>query len=452
MSLAAQRDIRHILHPWQHLSLEHCAEPLIIERAEGAYVFDSRGRRYLDAVGGLWCNAVGFGRGDMATAIHEQIKRLSFANSFVDMGNPRAAELAERLCEHAPQGINRVIFTTGGSTAVESAIRLAHFYWSCRGKAQKRHLLALRGGYHGSTYMAASLTGREDRAAEFAYDTSTVHLLASPKMFPAHDAAGESDFCNGLIEDFERQIARLGAECVAAYIAEPILGSGGVVVPPHGYHVRVRELCRRYEILYIADEVVTGMGRVGEWFASHSVFGVIPDVIVSAKCLTSGYLPLGAALYSDEIHAAIAGSPHAREFAHGFTNSGHPVSCVAALKVIDIFEREQILRNVCRTGAYFEHRLRRLLEFPIVGEVRGMRMMIGVEYVADRVSRTPFPKDFNVAGRVSQLAERRGLLVRSCGHVNIISPCLASTPEQVDCVVDVLADSLDELCQSFNGC
>ena len=445
---AALRDMRHILHPWQHLGCEAPEEPLMIERAEGAYVFDAHGRRYLDAVGGLWCNAIGFGRQDMAIAISEQVRRLTFANSFVDMGNPVAAELAERLCERAPSGLGRVIFTTGGSTAVESAIRLAHFYWSCRGRPGKRHVLALRGGYHGSTYLAASLTGREDRVAEFAYDTTQVHLLACPKLFAAGADMREADFCDWLLRDLEEQIGRVGAQNIAAFIAEPILGSGGVVVPPEGYLRRVRETCRRHEILYVSDEVVTGFGRVGAWFASEKVFGFSPDIMVSAKCLTSGYLPLGAAIYSDEIHEVIAHRSRAREFAHGFTNSGHPVSCAAALQVIDIIERERILENVRRTGAYLQQRIRGLSDAPFVGDIRGLGMMIGIEYVADRDSGKPFPAGANVAGRVSRLAEMRGLLVRSCGHVNILSPCLASTPDQVDFIVDTLTDAIGELCRT----
>lgn len=436
-----EADRRHILHPWQHFESFEREGALLIERGEGAYIVDTAGRRYLDAVGGLWCTNIGLGREEMAEAIAAQVRRLAYANPFVDMGSPPAAELAARLARLAPGDIDHVIYTTGGSTAIDTAARLIHFYQYCRGKPHKRHFIARRQGYHGSTYLSASLTGK-DRIPEFEYKTDTIHFVSCPNHYRAPAGVSEAAFCDFLVAELEAKIREIGADNVAAFFAEPIMGAGGVIVPPEGYNRRTWELCRRHDILYVADEVVTAFGRLGHWFASEGEFGIEPDIITCAKGLTSGYLPLGATLFSRRIYETIKDDPD-RFFGHGFTYSGHPVCCAAALKALDILERERLMDNVRDVGQYFESRLHELEDLPIVGNVRGRKLMMCVEFVADRASRSLFPESLNIGKRVSNRCEQMGLIVRSIVHLNIMSPAFTLTRDQVDFIVDVLRKGIE---------
>ena len=437
---AADRD--HVLHPFQHFESFAQSGALLIDRGEGCYVTDTGGKRYFDAVGGMWCTNIGLGREEMADAIAAQVRRLAYANSFVDMSNPRAAELGARLAALAPGDINHVIYTTGGSTAVESAVRLIQFYHYCKGTPQRRHMIARKQGYHGSTFIAASLTGK-DRIPEFTYQTDWIHLLSCPNYYRAPDGMSEREFCDFLVEELEQKFLELGPDKVAAFFAEPVMGAGGVIVPPPGYNERTHALCRKYGVLYVADEVVTAFGRLGHWFASKGVYGIEPDIITCAKGLTSGYLPLGACLYSDRIHEVISQGDSGRFFGHGFTYSGHPVCCVAALKALEIVEREMLMDNVRDVGGYFEQRLGELADLPIVGNVRGQKLMMCVEFVADQRTKTLFPDEINIGKRVSNRCEEMGLLVRSIVHLNIMSPAFVITRSQVDFVVDTLRSGIE---------
>ncbi len=255
---------------------------------------------------------------------------------------------------------------------------------------------------------------------------------------------GEAEFLDGLVEEFERKILELGADRVGAFISEPVFGSGGVIVPPAGYHRRMWELCQRYDVLYISDEVVTSFYRLGHFFASQAVFGVQPDIILTAKGLTSGYQPLGACIFSRRIWEVIAEPDKGRCFSHGFTYSGHPVACAAALKNIEIIEREGLLAHADEVYRYFEERLQSLRDLPIVGDVRGMRFMACVEFVADKASKALFPESLNIGEWVHLRAQKRGLLVRPIVHLNVMSPPLILTREQVDTVVRVLRESIEE--------
>lgn len=437
MPAAWELDRRHVLHPWQHFESFGREGALLIERGEGCYIEDVAGRRYFDAVGGLWCTNIGLGREEMVEVIAEQTRRLAYSNGFVDMGNARAAELAGRLAQLSPGDLDHVIYTGGGSTAIDSAVRLIHFYNYCLGRPQKRHLIARRQGYHGSTYIAASLTGK-DRIPEFRYEEDWIHLVSCPNPYRAPEGMSEAQFCDFLVAELEQKILALGPDQVAAFFAEPVLGAGGVIVPPRGYNERTHALCRKYDILYVADEVVTAFGRTGHWFASQGLFGIVPDIITCAKGLTSGYLPLGATLYSERIHRTISEGDAGRFFGHGFTYSGHPVCCAAGLKALEIVEREHLIDNVRDVGGYFESRLAELRDLPIVGDVRGTKLMMCVEFVADRASKALFPDEVNIGKLVSNRCEAMGLIVRSIVHLNIMSPAFVITRAQVDFVVDTL--------------
>ena len=334
-------DRDHVVHPWTHFDSFRQDGSLVLDRAEGVYIYDRDSKRYLDGVGGLWCVNIGYGREEMASAIADQALKMAYANPFVDVTNAPAARLAGKLADLAPGDLNHVIFTCGGSTANDSALRLIHYYWGCRDESQRRYVLTRRGSYHGSTYITQSLTGKPaDRQPEFRYADDIVRHVSEPNAYRPPEGVAESVFEQFLIDEFEATVTELGPETIAAHYAEPILGAGGVVVPPVRYAQETRAICERHGILYVADEVVTAFGRVGGWFASKDVFDIQPDIIVCAKGLTSGYQPLGAAIFSDAIYETIAAPGHDRWFTNGYTYSGHPVACAAALANIGIIERE----------------------------------------------------------------------------------------------------------------
>ena len=433
-----EMDRAHSLHPWTNFGSFEKEGSLVIARGEGCYLWDAEGRRYLDAVGGMWCTNVGLGRRDMAQAIAAQVERLAFANSFVDVTNEPSARLSAKLAALAPGDLNRVHLTTGGSTAVDTAVRMVWYYQSCMGRPEKTDIVARDHSYHGSTYLTQSVGKRPgDRVEEFRYKEDGIHHLTPPNPYRRPEGMSEAAFCDMLVAEFEALIARVGADRIGGFIAEPIQASGGVIVPPEGYLRRMWEICQRHDILFIADEVVTAYGRLGHWFASEAEFGVVPDMITCAKGLTSGYLPLGALIFSDRIWEAMAAKGE-RWFTTGFTYSGHPVSCAAALKSIEIIETEGLLENAATVGDYFLDRLKGLEALPLVGQVRGRRLMVCVENVASKLTKEPLPDGVNESKRISDAAEAMGLMVRPIGHLNVMSPPLTITQGQVDFVVETL--------------
>ncbi|WP_343115767.1 aminotransferase [Ostreiculturibacter nitratireducens] len=442
-------DRAHALHPWTNFGPFEDKGALVITRGEGCWLWDAEGSKYFDAVGGLWCTNIGLGRKEMATAIAEQVERLAFSNTFVDMTNDPSALLAGKLASLAPGDLNRVHFTTGGSTAVDSAYRLIQFYQTCMGRPEKTQVIAREMSYHGSTYASQSIGKRPgDRVPEFRYMQEGIHHLTAPNTYRAPDGMGEAEFCDWLVAEFEAKLEEIGPDKVGGFFAEPIQASGGVIVPPEGYLKRMAEICKRHDILFVADEVVTAFGRVGHWFASWDEFGVMPDIICTAKGLSSGYIPIGAMIFSDRIWAAIAADGR-RWYTSGFTYSGHPVACAASLKNIEIMEREDILGNATRVGTYFETRLKELEALPMVGEVRGRKMMMCVENVADKVTRQLLPKELDVGKRISDECEEMGLMVRPMGHLNVMSPPLIMTETDVDLVVNTLGRAIRRVADRF---
>ena len=445
-NLAAQSswemDRAHSLHPWTNFGPFEDQGALVIARGEGAWLWDASGQRYFDAVGGLWCTNIGLGRRDMAQAIAAQAERLAFSNTFVDMTNDPAARLSARLASLAPGDLNRVHFTTGGSTAIDTAARMVQYYQSCVGRPAKMGFVARDHSYHGSTYLSQSIGKRPgDRVEQFRYKSEGIHHLSVPNPYRAPAGMDEAAFCDWLVAEFESLIAREGAETIGGFFAEPIQASGGVIVPPEGYLRRMAEVCRRHDILFVADEVVTAFGRLGHWFASRDEFGVQPDIICTAKGLSSGYVPIGAVIFSDRIWAAMA-ADGARWFTSGYTYSGHPVACAAALKNIEIIEAEDLLGNAARVGAAFEQRLAGLEALPMVGQVRGRKLMICVENVADKATKALLPAELDVGKRISDACEAMGLLVRPIGHLNVMSPPLVITEEQAEFVAATLGRAI----------
>ena len=440
------KDKAHFTHPWQIFDTFSVDGALPIARGEGCYIWDTDGNRYFDAVGGLWCNNIGLGRKDLAEEIGRQAYELSFASTFVDLTTPPSAELAAKLAELAPGDLNHVIFTCGGSTANDSAYRLMQYYNNKRGKPEKKHVISRVHSYHGSTYIAMSIGGKPgDRSPLFDYERERIHHVSAPNYYRAPEGMSEPEFVDYLVQEFENKIIELGgADKVMAYFAEPVMGAGGVIVAPEGYNQRMWEVCQRYDILYVSDEVVTAFGRLGHWFASKEEFGIQPDIVISAKGITSGYIPLGACIYSDRIAEVVHETGHGDCFTNGYTYSGHPVACAAALKNIEIMESEQMFDNVKAVGPYFREQLETLLDLPIVGEVRGLQFMQCVEFVKDKETREQFPEELDIGKRIANNADPKGLIVRPLVNLNVMSPPLIMTREDVDFVVTTLREAILE--------
>ena len=443
-----ENDRRHFVHPWVHFDSFHEDGSLIVSKADGVYTYDAEGKRYLDGLGGLWCMNVGYGRDEIVDAIAAQARQLAYANPFTDVGNEPAAMLTAKLAELAPGNLNRVMLSCGGSTANDSMLRLIHFYWGCQGKKSRQKIITRRGSYHGSTYMTQSMSGKAgDRVPEFLYDTDMIIYVSEPNTYRPPEGVSDDQFEQWLIDEFANTIETVGADNIAAHFAEPILGAGGVIVPPTRYIHETRELCKQHGILYIADEVVTGFGRIGAWFASLDVMGIQPDGIVTAKGLTSGYQPLGASIFSDEIYDVISEAGHDRLFTNGYTYSGHPVACAAALKNIEIMEREDLPARVKNDiGPYFMEQINTLRDMPTVGDIRGMHLMVCVVNVANKETREEFPAEVNIGKRISDAAEALGLLVRPVGNLNVLSPPLTITRQEVDELVTMLRQAMENVC------
>ncbi|MBC2668430.1 aminotransferase [Novosphingobium piscinae] len=445
--LAWQADKNHFIHPYTDFTTFEREGSQVISEASGVTVTDTDGRTYIDAIAGLWCINLGHGRTEIADAMGKQASRLAYFNTFGHSTNVPASLLAAKLAERAPGPLNHVFYSTGGSTANDTAVRLIHYYFNRLGKHAKKKIISRNDGYHGSTYFASALTGIHGVHLGFdRISQDIVHHVSAANLYRRPQGMDEAQFCDFLVDELQQRIHQLGAENVAAFIAEPVMGAGGVLVAPAGYHRRVAQICRENEILYIADEVVTGFGRLGHWFASEDRFGHVPDVIVSAKGISSGYCPLGATLFSDAIHDVIA-VPQAPGglLSHGFTYSGHPVSCAAALATIDIIERDNVLGHVREVGPYLQARLKELMRHEVVGDVRGDHLMAGIELVRDRAGRVNFAPELGAAHKVFTAARKRGVIVRPVGNVIVLSPPLVLGKADIDRIVDTLHEALAEV-------
>lgn len=437
------KDQNHFLHPWAEFPRFEKHGSLVIAEGKGAYVYDAHGKRYLDGIGGLWCVNIGYGNLEMAETLAEQACRLPFFNTFVDTTNPPAAELAAKLAELAPGPLNHVFYGSGGSEAIETAVRTVHFYFMRLGKPHKKLLISRRRAYHGSTYLAMTLSEPSADQASFHLATDLVHHVSAPDPYRRPQGVTLQGFCDELVEELETKILELGPENVAAFFAEPILGAGGVIVPPPGYHRRTQEVCRKFDVLYVSDEVVTAFGRLGHMMASEPMFGLSPDIITCAKGISSGYVPLSATLISDGIYEVIRKpSESGNSFGHGFTYSGHAICCAAGLKNIEIIERDGICEHVREVGPYFETQLATLHDLPLVGDVRGSHFMLCVENVADKETKELLPESVEIGRRIADHCERRCVIVRPLGHLNVISPPLILTCDQIDTVVGVLREAI----------
>ncbi len=438
------KDRDHIIHPYTNFQKFKTEGSVVFSEGKGHFIYDSEGKEYLDGIAGLWCVNIGHGRTDIAHLMAEQSAKLAYYNTFEDATSPPAAELASELARLCPGTLNHVFFGTGGSLANDTAIKIIHYYFNQIGQPQKKKVISRKLGYHGSTYLAHTLTGISSTHIGFDLAPNLVHYVSAPYPYRRPAGMTVSDFCDFLIQELEDKILELGPENVACFIAEPILGAGGVIVPPKGYHRRSWELCQKYGLLYISDEVVTAFGRLGHMITSKDYFDIQPDVLVLAKGISSGYIPLGATMISDEIYEVISRpkieNPY---FTHGFTYSGHALACAVGLKNIQIIEEENFCDHVRQLGPYFEEKLKTLEDLPIVGEVRGSHYMLCIEFVTDKHTKKPFADEVAIAKRIYYHCKSKGLIIRPIGSINVLSPPLTFNQEAIDQSVFILRQSIE---------
>ena len=445
-------DRRSLFHAVSSIAQVESGGGLIFSGGKGCEIRHRSGRTFLDMAAGLWCVNLGYGRRELAAAAGDAMERFGFQHLFGGASSEDAVQLADRLLakfrdEADAPDMARVFFGTSGSDANDTAYKLVRYYNNLRGLPKKKKILSRMGAYHGLTVASASLTGIPAYHRQFDLPVGDVVHLSCPHYYGhAHPGESEADFTDRLVVEIEATIEREGSETIAAFIAEPIMGTGGVFTPPPGYFSRIQPILDRHDILLIVDEVITGFGRTGAWFGS-SHYGLKPDILSLAKGLTSGYFPMSASVISDRIWSVLRDHPSAQgAFMHGFTYSGHQVGCAVAMATLDIMEREDLVGQASRTGFYLLSALReRLADSPFVGDIRGEGLMIGIEYVADRGTRRPFAESAGPHRIVAKHAFEKGLLTRALpfSPVTSFSPPLTITREEIDRSVDLIAASID---------
>jgi L-2,4-diaminobutyrate transaminase len=454
MSVAASRNVAleqidrdHFFHPYTALRTHADAGPVIVESGRGIYIRDRNGNEFIDGLAGLWCVNVGYGREEIAAAIYKQAQTLPYYHSFASMGNEPAILLAERIAKHTPDGLDRVFFGCSGSDANDTAIKLVWYYNNLRGKPDKKKIVARDRAYHGVTIAAGSLTGLD--TVHKSFDLPIARVLRTSAPYPYRDMrADESEqaFARRLAADLDRLIEAEGPGTVAAFIAEPVMGAGGVIVPPATYFPEIQKVLTKHDVLMIADEVICGFGRLGTWFGAERL-DIKPDMMTFAKGVTSGYQPLSGCILANRVwEEMLANMGPGQVFGHGFTYSAHPIAAAAGLANLDIMEREDLIGNADRVGAYFQKKLAfEIASHPLVGEVRGSGLIAGVELSADKKSKRPFAPTVGAARLANNHCFKNGLLSRPLLNSDILgfSPPLIITEPEVDELVRRLRVALD---------
>ncbi len=431
------KDVATHLHSYTNLAALPQTSPLVIVGGDGIHVVDDQGKRYVEAMSGLWCASLGFSNRRLAAAGAKALTTLPYYHTFNQRTNVAVADLAEKLLVLAPVPMARVFFANSGSEANDSAVKMVWYYHNAIGKPAKKKIIARRNAYHGVTVAAASLGGLDGNHRDFdlpirtAPEARFLHVDCPHHYRYAQDGESEQDFSTRLARQLEERIMAEGPDTVAAFIAEPVMGAGGVLVPPAGYFEKVQAVLRKYDVLLIADEVICGFGRTGNMFGS-TTFGLQPDILCCAKALSSGYVPISAVMVNDRVHAAIAAhSGKLGSFGHGYTYSGHPVACAVALETLQVYEDENLLDHVRALAPAFQDGLRTFAGRPWVGNVRGVGLIGAVELMADKAARMPFAAERKAGYRFAALALEEGLIVRAMGDSIGLCPPLIITAEEL---------------------
>ncbi|MEK9784809.1 MAG: aspartate aminotransferase family protein [Gammaproteobacteria bacterium] len=435
-------DNAHFLHPFTDHKQLHQKGARIIESAEGVYLFDSDGNRLLDAMAGLWCVNVGYGRKDLADVAKSQMEQLPYYNSFFQTAHPPVIELSALLAEVTPSHLNHVFFTNSGSESNDTVVRMVRHYWQSLGHQEKQVIISRKNAYHGSTMAGASLGGMAAMHSQGGLPIADIVHINQPFWYHEGGELSPDEFGKKVAHELEQKIEELGEHRVAAFIAEPIQGAGGVIVPPDSYWPEISAICKRHQILLVADEVICGFGRTGEWFGSD-YYDLKPDLMSIAKGLSSGYLPIGGVMVADHVSNVLI--EEGGEFFHGKTYAGHPAACAVATANIKILRDEGIIDNVKKnTGPYLQRRWRELADHPLVGEARGVGFLGALQLVADKASRTPFEANQSVGMTCRDIAAENGLVMRAVGDSMIISPPLIMSTDQIDELVNLAHQALDQ--------
>jgi len=440
-----QQDAAHLVHGFVPLQMHQQKGVPIFVKGQGVYLWDTEGKKYIDGLASLWNVHVGHGRTEINRAVAAQMDKLAFAPTLIGPTSVPTVQLAAKLVKIAPKGLTRVIFTSGGSEANETVIRLGRAYWKAKGQPEKMKFVGLNQGYHGSSSGAAILGGIAVFHKQMEPGLPGVLHMARPYCYRCELGKTYPSCQVDCAEELERIIRREGADTIGAFIAEPVQGVGGVIVPPAEWLPKIREICSRHNILMVCDEVITGFGRTGAMFASAGA-GVTPDILVTAKGVTSGYLPLGVVLFKEEIFQTFLASGDDYAFWHGYTYTGHPTVCAAGLANLEILEREKLVQKAREQGKYLQKKLATLRDLPIVGDIRSQGLMAAVEIVKDKATKEMFPAEMQVARQVWEKALDNGVITRVAGSNNIaLCPPLIITREQIDELVSAVRRAIEEV-------
>lgn len=439
------RDIEAVLHPYTPLHKLPETGPLVMARGKGVYLYDTQGKEYIEGMAGLWCAGLGFGDEEMIEAATEQMRTLPYYHLFGAKGMEPAIELAELLKELAPVPVSKVFFTSSGSEANDTQVKLAWYMNNAVGKPNKKKIISRQRAYHGVTIMTGSLTGLPFAHNGFDLPVDRVAHADCPHFYRnGHDGESETEFVGRLASNLRSLIEREGPETIAAMIAEPVMGAGGVVVPPDGYFAAIKPVLDEHDIILIADEVICGFGRTGNWWGSQTV-GMTPTTISAAKQMTAAYAPLGAVMVPEDIYQAyVDHSAKLGMFGHGYTYGGHPLGCALGVKAIEIYKKRDIIGHVRNLSPLFARLLDRLADHPLVGEVRYCGLVGGVELVADKATKMPFDPKAGVGMQLTRFLEDRGAILRAIGDTIAICPPMIISEAELGELLDRLKGALDD--------
>jgi adenosylmethionine-8-amino-7-oxononanoate aminotransferase len=437
-----QADQDHLIHPLFHPNEQN--NPYVWVEGKGAILKAADGREYIDGLSGLWNVSAGHGRKELADAAARQMERLAFVSGYIGATNVPAVELAAKLSSLCYPSIKHFFFTSGGAESNESAFKTARFFWINQGKPEKTKIISRDFGYHGVTIAAMSATGLPVFWPMFGGKLPGFIHIQSP--YPYRFVSNDPSVSPGVAAAnlLEQAILKEGPETVAAFIAEPVQGSGGLIVPPDDYFPRIREICNKYDVLFIADEIITGFGRTGSWFALNR-YGIEPDMIAFAKGITSGYIPLGGIGLSDRVHEVLATVTPDKRWMHAFTYSAHPVSCAVGLATIAIYEREGLIEAAAAKGKKILGGVQELASLDKVGNVRGLGLLTGLELVEDKATKKAFDPKLKMGERLHQECTKRGLYSRVRGDTYLLAPPFVTTDAEIDRIVNILGESVKAL-------
>ncbi|QIG48003.1 aminotransferase class III-fold pyridoxal phosphate-dependent enzyme [Nordella sp. HKS 07] len=443
LSNMAVRDIETVIHPYTNLARHRETGPLILNEGRGIHLYDDKGKRYIEGLAGLWCTSLGYGNEELVEAAAQAMRKLSYTSIFSGKSHDSAIELSEKLKEIAPCPTSKVLFGGSGSEANDMQIKLTWYMSNARGLPKKKKIISRQRAYHGVTIASASLTGLPWVHADFDLPIANILHTSCPHHYRFAEAGEtEEQFADRLAQDLDDLIQKEGPDTVAAFIAEPIMGAGGVIIPPATYFAKINAVLAKYDVRYIADEVICGFGRTGDWFGTTTM-GMKPSSISMAKAITSAYFPMGAITIEEELYQAMLDeSRKLGTFGHGFTYTAHPVGCAVALKTIEIYERDKTVEHVRRVAPVFEKRIAEFADHPLVGNARAKGLIGALELVADKKTKRPFDPKKAVGALCADIFQENGLIVRAMGDAVAFCPPLVITADEINEMFDIVAKGL----------